>query len=43
MQIYSILNVENMRLYESPMIKDQGENVMIPSIEYFSPEYMNEL
>jgi hypothetical protein len=43
MQIYSVVNVENLRLYEPPMIKDQGESVQIPSIEYFSPEYMNEL
>jgi hypothetical protein len=25
------------------MIEDQGEDVQIPSIEYFSPEYMNEM
>jgi hypothetical protein len=25
------------------MIEDQGENVQIPTIEDFSPEYMNEL
>jgi hypothetical protein len=43
MQIYSVVNVENLRLYEPPMIEDQGENVHIPSIEDFSPEYMNEL
>jgi hypothetical protein len=27
MQIYSVVNVENLRLYEPPMIEDQGENV----------------
>jgi hypothetical protein len=43
MQIYSVVNVENLRLYEPPMIEDQGENVQIPSIEDFAPEYMNEL
>jgi hypothetical protein len=43
MQIYSVVNVENLRLYEPPVIEDQGENVQIPSIEYFSLEYMNEL
>ena len=37
MQIYSVVNVENLRLYEPPMIIDQEENVYIPSIEYFSP------
>jgi hypothetical protein len=43
MKIYSVVNVENLRLYEPSMIEDQGENVHIPTIEYFSPEYMNEL
>jgi hypothetical protein len=43
MQIYSVVNVENLRLYEPPMIEDQGENVQIPTIEDFAPEYMNEL
>jgi hypothetical protein len=43
MKIYSVVNVENLRLYEPPTIEDQGENVHIPTIEYFSPEYMNEL
>jgi hypothetical protein len=43
MKIYSIVNVENLRLYEPPMIEDQGESVRISSIEDFSLEYMNEL
>jgi hypothetical protein len=43
MQSYSVVNVENLILYEPTMIEDQGENVHIPTIEYFSPEYMNEL
>jgi hypothetical protein len=43
MQIYSIVNVENLNLYEPPMILDQGESSQVPSIEYFSPEYLNEL
>ena len=37
MQIYSIVNVANLNLYEPNLIKDQGENAQIPSIEYFSP------
>lgn len=32
MQIYSIANVENLRLQETHMIVDQEENVKIPSI-----------
>ena len=43
MQIYSLVNVEKLILYEPPMIEDQRENVHIPSIEEFSSEYMNEL
>ena len=42
MKIY-VVNVDNLRLYEPPLIQDQGENVQIPSIEYFSPEYLDEL
>ena len=42
MQIYAIVNVENLRLYEPPLIEDQGENVQIPSIEDFSLEYLDE-
>ena len=37
MQMYSIVNVENLRLYEPPLIDDQGSDVQLPSIEYFSP------
>jgi len=37
MQIYFVVNVENLKLYEPPLIEDQGESVQIPSIEYFSP------
>ena len=43
MKIYSIVNVENLRLYEPPLIEDQGENVQIPSIEEFSPKFLDVL
>jgi len=43
MKIYSIVNVANLRLYEPLMIDYHEENVHIPSIEYFSPKYLNEL
>jgi len=36
MKIYATINVENLRLY-------QGENIQIPSIEDFSPEFLEEL
>ena len=37
MQMYSVVNVENLRLYEPPLIDDQGSDIQLPSIEYFSP------
>ena len=43
MQIYTVVNVENLRLFEPPLIYDQVENVQLPSIDDFSPEYPNEL
>lgn len=43
MQVYAVVNVENLRLYEPPLSEDQGENVQIPSIEYLSPKYVEEL
>jgi hypothetical protein len=36
MQMYAVVNVENLRLYEPPLIDDQGEHVQIPSIDDFS-------
>jgi len=41
--MYVVINVENLRLYEPPLIDDQGEYVQIPSIEDFSPEFFEEL
>jgi hypothetical protein len=43
MQMYAVVNVENLNLYEPPLIDDQGENVQIPSIDDFSLEYLTEL
>ena len=43
MQMYSVVNVENLRLYEPPLINDQGSDVQLTSIEYFSPEFLDEL
>jgi hypothetical protein len=42
-QMYVVVNVENLKLYEPPLIDDQGEHVQIPSIDYFSPKYLTEL
>jgi hypothetical protein len=43
MQIYSIVNVENLKLFEPPMIMDHDEEVSFPSIDEFSPEYLYDL
>jgi hypothetical protein len=40
MQIYSVVN---MKIYEPPMIMDQQESVSIPSVDEFSPDYLNDL
>ena len=37
MQMYSVVNVENLCLYEPTLIYDQGSDVKLPSIEDFSP------
>jgi hypothetical protein len=42
-QIYSVVNVENLKLFEPPMIMDQGEEVSIPSVDEFSLKYLDEL
>ena len=43
MKIYSVLNVENMRLYDPSLIEDPQEQGQLPSIEDLLPEYLNEL
>ena len=42
-QIYSVVNVENLKLFEPPMIMDKDEEVSIPSVYDFSLEYLDEL
>jgi hypothetical protein len=37
MQIYAVVNVENLKLYKPSVIDDHGEHVRIPSIDDFSP------
>ena len=43
MKIYSVVNVEKLKLYEPPMIMDEDESAQIPSIDDFAPECMIEL
>jgi hypothetical protein len=42
MKIYSILNVENLKLYEPSML-DQEEEKVLPSIEYLALDSQVEL
>jgi hypothetical protein len=43
MQMYSVVNVENLCLYEPPLIVDYESDIQLPSIEDFSPEFLDEL
>jgi len=43
MQMYSVVNVENLRLYEPPLITDHESTIQLPSIEDFSPEFLDDL
>ena len=43
MQMYLFVNGEKLRLHEPPLIDDQGSDVQLPSIEYFSLEFLDEL
>ena len=43
MKIYSIVNVENLHLYEIPLINDQGSDIQLPSIKDSLPEFLDEL
>ena len=43
MQMYSVMNVENLRLYEPPLIVDYESEIQFPSIEDLSPEFLDEL
>ena len=43
MKMHSVVNVENLCFYEPPLVDDQESDVQLPSIEYFSPEFLDEL
>lgn len=43
MHIYSLINVENLRLFEPSLIEDPEEKSQLPSIDDLLPEYLNEL
>ena len=43
MQMYFVVNVENLCLYEPPLIVDHESDIQLPSIEDFSPEFLDDL
>jgi hypothetical protein len=43
MKMYSVVNVENLKLYEPPMIMDKYECVEVLTVDDFYFEYLDEL
>ena len=43
MHIYSVVNAENLRLFEPSLIEDLEEQSQLPSVDDLLPEYLNEL
>ena len=43
MHIYSVVNVDCLRLFEPSMIEDPEEQSQLPSVDDLLPEYLNEL
>ena len=43
MHIYSVVNAENLRLFEPSLIEDLEEQSQLPSIDDLLPKYLNEL
>ena len=41
MHIYSVVNVESLRLFEPSLIKDPDEQSQLPCIDDLLPEYLN--
>ena len=42
MHIYSVVNVESLRIFEPSLIEDPKEQSQLPSIDDLLPEYLNE-
>ena len=43
MNVYTVVNVENLNLYEPPMIMDGEDGIQIPIVDYFSLDYLDKL
>jgi len=43
MKIYSVVNVENLKRYEPPLIINTDEIGTVPIVDDFAPEHLDEL
>ena len=43
MNMYTVVNVENLNLYEPPMIMDGEDGIQIHIVDYFSLDYLDKL
>jgi hypothetical protein len=43
MNIYSIVNVENLKLYEPSMLDQESGMEVLPTMEYLAPKYQVDL
>ena len=41
--MFFVVNVENMKLYDPPMIMDQEEDVHVPFVEKIAPKCLDEI
>ena len=41
--MYTVVNVENLKLYETPLIMDTEEVGKVPIVEKFAPKYLDKL
>lgn len=41
--MYLVVNVENLKLYEPPLIMEIKEVVQVPRVDDFAPEYLDKI
>ena len=41
--MYSLVNIENLKLYDPPLIMDTEEVGQVPTMDYFALEYLDNL
>ena len=42
-QMYPVVSVKNLNLYEPPMIMDEDESIQVPTVDYFTSKYLDKL